>query len=65
MSSILGLLLAGAVISTAIKVGVLVVGVKAYRARRRHNEAQADALQTEETPDFLPAQSDAAASTPD
>jgi len=65
MSSILSLLLAGAVISTAIKVGVLVVGIKAYRARRRQNEAQADSLQTEETPDFLLAQSDAAASTPD
>lgn len=39
MSSILGLLLAGAVISTAIKVGVLVVSVNAYRARHRRNEA--------------------------
>ncbi|GEM_PF-2189434 len=35
MSSIVALLLVGAVVSTAIKVGILVVGVKAYRAKRQ------------------------------
>lgn len=40
MSPILGLLLVGAVISTAIKVSVLVVGAKAYRARQQRNSAQ-------------------------
>ncbi len=35
MSSIVALLLAGTVVSTAIKVGILVAGAKAYRASRQ------------------------------
>ena len=47
--SILGLLLAGAVISTAIKVGVVAVGAKVYRAHQRQREAPAPSAQAEPT----------------
>lgn len=49
--SILGLLLAGAVVSTAIKVGVVVVGAKVYRARQRQREAPAPSTPAEPTAD--------------
>ena len=49
MMYILGLLLAGAVVSTAIKVGVVAVGAKVYRARQRQREAPAPSAQAEPT----------------
>ncbi|MCX6044242.1 MAG: hypothetical protein NT075_03965 [Chloroflexi bacterium] len=44
MSSIVALLLAGTVVSTAIKAGILVAGVKAYRAS--HQDMPEPAAQT-------------------
>lgn len=50
MGSILGLLFVGAVVSTAIKVGVLVVGAKALREHRRRSSTPATVAQADETP---------------
>jgi len=40
MASLVTLLVAGTVISTTIKVGLVVVGAKAYRARKQETSAQ-------------------------